>query len=120
VTDTIHIDGLKVQTHIGVSDEERASPQPVVIDISIAADTRLAGMSDDLADTGDYAAVIRRVSEEIGGGDFLLIERLAERVAALVLQETEAISVKVEIIKEAPPVDEDVRAVSVTIERESE
>jgi dihydroneopterin aldolase len=77
-------------------------------------------MSDDPADTVDYAAVIRRVSEEIGGGDFQLIVRLAERVAAPVLQETEAISVKVEIIKEAPRVDEDVRAVSVTIERESE
>lgn len=117
--DSIGIHDLRVQTRVGVTDEERASYRPVMINIWLGTDIRAAGRSDELADTIDYSTVLRRVSEMVGSGEFGLIEHIAERVASLLLQEIGADSVKVEIIKERPPVEQDVRAVSVTIERGS-
>jgi dihydroneopterin aldolase len=117
VTDSIRIDELKVQTRVGVSDEERSAPRPVLINVGLITDSRAAGNTDDLRDTIDYGRVIRRMSDTVGSREWRLIEHIAEEVARLLLREYGAKSVNIEIIKEVPPVDEDVRAVSVNIER---
>ncbi len=117
MTDTIRIHDLVIRTRIGVSDEERALSRPLIVNVAMKVDTRAAGASDDLTDTIDYGAAGRRIAEMAEGREFHLIEHVAEEVASLVLQEFGPKTVNVEIIKEAPPVEEDVRAVSVSIER---
>jgi FolB domain-containing protein len=53
VTDFIRIHELKVQTRVGVSDEERSANRPVLINVALTTDTRTDGNSDDLSDTID-------------------------------------------------------------------
>jgi 7,8-dihydroneopterin aldolase/epimerase/oxygenase len=93
--------------------------RPVLTNVGNFTNTRAAGARDELADTIDYSLAIERIHKIVAAGEWRLIEHLAEEVARLLLQECGAQSVNVEIIKESPPVDEDVKAVSVTIERSS-
>lgn len=120
MTDTIRIHDLRVDTRVGVSEEERSALRPLIINVALSTDTRPAGTSDLLADTIDYGKATRRIAKLVGDGEFRLIEHVAEEVATLLLQECGAETVNVEIIKEAPPVEENVRAVSVSIERRAQ
>ncbi len=115
--DLITIRSLRVTTRIGVTDEERAEPRTVTLQIEMATDTSAAGRSDDLTDTIDYAAVIEQVQALVTGGEFRLIEYLAEEVARLVAAKKGVRAVTVEVEKDDPPVAAEVEAVAVKIER---
>lgn len=116
MTDVIRVSGLLVSMRIGVKEEERAQPRPIVIDLDIRTDTRLAGKSDDLADTVDYSRIITRIVS-VARKEVQLLEHLAEEIAELVLNTPLVESVAVEVRKESPPVEADVDAVAVRIER---
>ena len=95
----ILIAGLRVQTRIGVPDEERAAAQEVEIDIRIQPARDFQEMGDDLARTIDYAQVCERISWLAGARPRQLIETLADEVAALILEEFGARFVEVELRK---------------------
>ncbi|NNE93849.1 MAG: dihydroneopterin aldolase, partial [Verrucomicrobiales bacterium] len=57
VNDTITISGLKIETHIGVPDEERANPQTVSLDLEIEVATPFCELKDEIESTVDYFAV---------------------------------------------------------------
>lgn len=78
--DAIHIRDLRIPTHIGWTDEERADPQIVSLDIALHADLSKAGMSDDLADTVDYDALIRELDTLVRSSKARLMEHLCEEV----------------------------------------
>lgn len=82
--DAIEIRGLKVPTHVGWTDEERSEPQTVSIDVTLHADLAAAGLSDDLADTVDYDALIREIDGLVRASKSRLIEHLAEEIATLI------------------------------------
>ncbi|MBA3432280.1 MAG: dihydroneopterin aldolase [Actinobacteria bacterium] len=115
--DRITIRGLVARTSVGVSTEERARPQTVVIDIVIEADLAPAGRSDDLADTISYSEVTAEVAGLVASSSASLLEHLAERIATELLARHDARNVVVEIGKEPPPVPQDVAGISVRIER---
>jgi 7,8-dihydroneopterin aldolase/epimerase/oxygenase len=117
MTDLIRIRGLTLKTRIGVGEEERASPQTVVIDADLFTDTSKAGASDDLADTVDYGAVVEAIADLVQSGEKLLMERLAEEIAQMLLKTAGVGRVAVEVKKADPPIDADVEAVAVRIER---
>ncbi len=85
--DQVFIKGLAVEALIGVYDWERRILQPLVLDLDMGWDISAAAAGDDLAATLDYAAVSTRVLEYVAASQFLLVEALAEHVAALVMQE---------------------------------
>ena len=85
--DTVFIRGLQIDAVIGIYDHERTQPQPLLLDIELATDIRPAAASDDIALTLDYQAVCDRLQDFVGGSDFLLVETLAERCAALIMDE---------------------------------
>lgn len=120
MTDVITIRDLRVETHIGVTEAERKRAQTVVISIDIEADLASAGASDSIEDTIDYDTVATRIADLVRTSDARLLEHLAERIATTVLAFDRVNGVSVEISKERPPIDEDVGAVVVTIERERE
>jgi FolB domain-containing protein len=97
--DKIHIRDLRLRCIIGVNPEERTARQDVVVDLTLFADLRQAGASDDLADTVDYKAIKLRIVEEVEASAFLLVERLAEHVAGLCLAEPKVRKVRVLIEK---------------------
>lgn len=115
--DAIKIRGLRVDAHVGVTDEERSQPQTIVVNVHISADLERASMSDDLEDTIDYAAAATAVAERIASQQSKLLEHLAGGIADDLLSLTGVRGVTVEIAKEPPPLEEDVETVAVTIER---
>ncbi len=96
--DRILLEGMVFFGRHGVLASERELGQRFVLDLEMRLDLRRAGVSDDLTETVDYSEVYRRVREIVEGEPFDLIEAVAERVAASVLDshpETESVRVKV-------------------------
>lgn len=117
MADVISIRGLRVKTHVGVSEEERAQAQEVVVEITLAMDLRTPGRSDSLVDTVDYARVTKVATDRIEASNVNLLEHLAEEVARALLDLQGIDHVTVEIAKDPPPVGENVENISVRIER---
>jgi FolB domain-containing protein len=117
VRDRISIHDLRVETRIGVTDEERATPRTVTISVDIWADLRGPGKSDDLADTVDYHSATVGVADMVRSMEANLLEHVAEKIASFICEMPGVDGATVEVTKEAPPIAEEVRAVSVQIER---
>jgi len=116
-SDRIAIRGLRVPTRIGVTDEERAREQIVVIDVELALDLATAGRTDDLSDTVDYDRLTWEIAGLVRASEVKLLEHLAETVAQRVCTVKTVDRVTVEVMKESTPVSEDVGAISVRITR---
>ncbi len=97
--DIIFINELRATTLIGIYPREQAMPQTVEISLQIGTSTASAGASDDIGDTIDYARVVERLRNELAARHFNLLERLAEYVATLLLEDFGATWVRVSIAK---------------------
>lgn len=117
MTDRIAIRGLVVTTRIGVTEEERAEPQDVVIDIELRTDLSRSGTTDDLSDTIDYDALVNEVSALVRDGERNLLEKLAEEIATLLSARNGVSGVTVEVMKQHVPVAEEVSGISVRVEK---
>lgn len=82
MTDTVFIEGLVVETVVGVYDWEREVTQKLVVDLEMAWDNRVPGRSDEVADALDYAAVSARVETCLQELRPKLLEYGAETLAA--------------------------------------
>ena len=61
MTDKVFIEGLQIETLIGIYDWERRIRQPLVFDVEMAFDNRKPAASDAIEDTLDYKAVSKRL-----------------------------------------------------------
>jgi dihydroneopterin aldolase len=113
---SIFIHDLRVETKIGVYEWERHLPQTIRIDLEIGLPSARPFTSGDFADAVDYAAVVERIKALAAGNPHPLVERFAESIAQLVLDEFGAPSVKVRVAKLAPLPG--VRELGVQIERQ--
>ena len=113
--DTIFISDLRLDILIGVYDWERKVPQTVQLDLEIGIPDAGQPRSDRIRETIDYAKVIQRIQASLTQDRFLLVERLAEHLAQLVMTEFKVPWVKVSVSKLA--VEKDVKRVGITIER---
>lgn len=118
MADRIQLRGLRVVGIHGVLPEERARAQPFEVDLDVAADLSVAGHSDDLADTLDYAALTELVARVVSTERHALLERLAERIAEEVRAADDRVaSVTVTVRKLRPPVPFDLASAGVRITR---
>lgn len=101
--DEIHISGLRLTTHIGVPDEERAGSQVLEADVVLRIKGRFEAMNDEIDATIDYAAVAARLQALAAERPRKLIETLAAELAACVLEEFGAIGVTIELRKHILP-----------------
>lgn len=85
--DRVFIEDLNVQTVIGIYDWEREIKQVVSLDLEMEFDITRAAETDSIEDTLDYKAVSKRLIRFIEDSEFQLVEALAERCAAIVLDE---------------------------------
>ena len=113
--DRVFIEGLEIEALIGIYDWERRIRQTLVFDLEMAFDNRVPAASDDIADTLNYKDVSKRLIEYVGASDFGLVETLAERCAAIVLDEFDVAHVRLKLSK--PGAVRGARAVGVIIER---
>jgi len=110
----IAIVDLEVFFRVGVTDEERAQPQRLLLTVDMEFDFSPAATDDRLAQTIDYFAVAQALLRYGEGGHWKLIEKLATDVADLVLAEFRPSAVTVEVKKFPIP---QARYVSVTVSR---
>ncbi|WCE29316.1 dihydroneopterin aldolase [Vibrio sp. SCSIO 43137] len=113
--DIVFIEQLEVITTIGVYDWEQEIKQKLVLDIEMAHDNAPAGNSDDVELALDYAKVSQAVLDHIENGRFLLVERVAEEIASLIMQRFSVPWIKVRLTK--PGAVPQARGVGVVIER---
>ena len=95
----IIIKDLEVFYHVGVPDVERAQPQRLLVSVEMEHDFYEAAKTDDLTKTIDYFAVSQRLLKFGEGRSWKLIEKLANDIADMVVQEFHASAVTVEIKK---------------------
>ena len=107
----ITITDLEVFYCVGVTDEERAQPQRLLITVEMYFDFSGAVTADRLTKTIDYFAVSQRLLEFGDNRSWRLIEKTAANIASMVLAEFKPAGVSVEIKKFAIP---QARYVSVT------
>ncbi len=113
--DQIHITDLQLRCIIGLYPEERREKQDVCLNITLFADLRQAGTSDDLHDSVDYKAVKQAVRRLVEDSQFLLVEKLAAEVAKLALGFSGVEKVRIRLDK--PGALRFARSVAVEIER---
>ena len=85
--DIIFLNDLKIDTIIGIYDWERETRQTVSLDLEMATDISHAAKTDNIENTLDYKAVSKRLISFVEGSEFLLVERLAEECAQIILNE---------------------------------
>jgi dihydroneopterin aldolase len=116
--DAILIRDLRVETLIGIHRRERHAPQTVSIDLDVGLPGAAVFASDRVADTIDYEQVALKIRDLAAGGQFRLVETLAERIARLLIDEFGAPWVRVSVAKIA--ILPNAKFVGVTIERRRE
>lgn len=102
----LRVRGIRVQSHMGVSDAERAHPQELVV----AVELELPGASypyvDELTRAADYAEVVRIADEAARERPDRLLETYALRVARRVADRFPAAEkVRVAVTKANVPVE---------------
>ena len=112
----ITIVDLEVFLNVGVSDEERAKPQRMLLTVDMEFDFSAAALTDRLSRTIDYFAVTQMLIKFGDGRSWKLIEKLASDVADEVLAKYQPEAVTVEVKKFPIP---QVRHVSVSLTRSS-
>ncbi|MCB1554688.1 MAG: dihydroneopterin aldolase [Xanthomonadales bacterium] len=113
--DKVFIEGLEIEALIGIYDWERRIRQPLRFDVEMAFDNRRPAATDRIEDTLDYKAVSKRLIAFVSTSDFGLVETLAERCAAIILDEFEVGHVRLKLSK--PGAVRGASAVGVIIER---
>jgi len=95
----IKITDLEVFYCVGVSDQERAQPQRLLLTIDMTFDFATAAISDRITKTIDYFAVAQMLLKYGEGRNWKLIEKLAVNVADEILAEFKPEEVTVEVKK---------------------
>jgi len=85
--DIVFIKQLQVISTIGVYGWEKTVQQKLYFDLEMAFDIQSAAKNDDINQTLNYFSVSERVNQFAQQHQFELIETMAERVAALIMNE---------------------------------
>lgn len=115
--DRVHINGVSAQGYHGVLTAERAQGQIFRVDVTLYLDTAPAAQTDDLAMTVNYAHVCDALVSVIEGPEVNLIETLAERLAAIVLETDLVYGVDVTVHKPQAPIAVAFDDVAIQIQR---
>jgi dihydroneopterin aldolase/2-amino-4-hydroxy-6-hydroxymethyldihydropteridine diphosphokinase len=118
VADTIALRGVRAFGRHGVLDSEREQGQEFLVDVLMQVDTRACVVSDDVADTVNYAEVAATAVRLVAGPPYQLIETLADRIAGAVMGEHEGVQeLEVTVHKPQAPVGVPFVDVCVTVRR---
>ena len=115
MSDKILIQDLLIRGIIGIHDWEREKKQDILINIVMEADCRPAGTSDDFRDAVDYRAVTKKVLALVEASSFFLVERLAEEIAKICLEDQRVEVARIRV--EKPGAVRFSRSVGIEIER---
>lgn len=112
--DVIHLEQLEIHARVGVSDEERALPQRLVVLLTVWPLADFDALRDDLSQTVDYATVAKAVCSFVSERKDRLIETLASALASHLLGAFPIRQIRIELRKFVVP---DCEHVAVVITR---
>lgn len=96
------VEGLEVHVRCGVSEEERALPQALLVDLQYVYEAR---PSEGLSGVVDYGALMEEAARALEREEFMLLETGARRIGAHVLERFPAIrEIAVAVTKPRVPV----------------
>ncbi|WP_066634347.1 dihydroneopterin aldolase [Desulfolucanica intricata] len=104
MSDKIILKGLEFYGYHGVLSEERQLGQKFIIDLELFLNLKESGVTDNPDLTVNYARVFEAVQEVVTGRPSLLIEAVAESIAAKVLSSFNVEKVLVRVRKPQAPV----------------
>jgi len=87
LNDIIHIQGIETTSIIGVYPHEKINKQPVIVDLKIYTNIKLAAKSENIEDTCDYANITKFIMSYLNNNNFNLIETMAENLADILQKE---------------------------------
>ena len=99
----IKIVDLEVHYCVGVSDEERAAPQRLLLTLDMQFDFSSASLSDRIERTINYQTVAEHMIRYGDGRNWKLLEKLVANIADTVLAEYKPQGVTVEVKKFSIP-----------------
>jgi dihydroneopterin aldolase/D-erythro-7,8-dihydroneopterin triphosphate epimerase len=114
--DRILIKDLMVRGIVGIKPDEREHEQDVLVNVTMWADTRPAGRSDDIGDAINYRTVAKAMISHIREGSPFLVERLAADLVEICFRTDERIR-EAEVTVEKPGALRFARSVGVSIRR---
>ena len=117
--DSIHLSAIRAYGYVGYFPEEQVLGQWFNVDLTIWIDLAKAGESDRIEDTLDYRFVIEATQQLIQTQRCALIESLASKIAAMVLETDKRVTqVRVELSKPNAPIPNFSGAVKIDITRQ--
>ena len=99
--DRILIAALPLRCFLGVTDEERSTPQTVIVDLELSLDLAPAAASDAIGHTVNYSSVCAYAEEIAAARPFNLIESLAGAIADILLAKFTVKQVRILVRKPA-------------------
>ncbi len=99
--DRILIAALPLRCFLGVTAEERSTPQTVIVDLELSLDLAPAAASDAIGHTVNYSSVCAYAEEIATARPFHLIESLAGAIADILLAKFTVEQVRVLVRKPA-------------------
>jgi dihydroneopterin aldolase len=109
--------GMEFYGYHGMASEERALGQRFVVDIELFLDLKKAGMEDLPEYTVDYGAVAEEVRVVLEGPPCKLIEAVAEKLAATILERYPVQEVLIRLKKPNAPLPYKFDSMAVEIRR---
>ncbi len=113
--DQVYIEGLEVETLIGVYEFERNAPQPLILDLWMDFDCATAAQTDDLQFALDYDRLSRLIRSWSLEQRFELLERYAQQLCDLIHREFGIQSIQLKINK--PKAVQGCSAIGIHIQR---
>lgn len=113
----VFIRDLVLMCSIGIYDREKTAPQRVRVNLDLAVREDVKPIGDDYAKVVCYEQIVTKARSIAQDGHVNLVETLAERLAAICLQDPRVRSCRVRV--EKLDVFDDALSVGVEIERES-
>lgn len=118
MSDKILIRDLLIRGIIGIHSWEREKKQDILVNIEMEADCGPAGRSDDFQHAVDYRAVTKSVIGLVEGSQFFLVEKMAEEIAGICLEDPRVALARVRV--EKPGAVRFSQSVGVELERRRE
>ena len=99
-TQILTLNGLRFDANLGILDQEKSSPQPIMVDAELNLGTQpLLPRDDDIMHVLDYRKVRRIIIEECTAQHVNLLESLIGKLARRLMQLPGVLGVRVRIVK---------------------
>jgi dihydroneopterin aldolase len=97
--DSITLAGIRIHPRLGVTSEERSSPQECEADLTVWDNFEGAASSDSLDSSIDYARLLAETQKIASTGEYALVETLAYRIVRRTLESFPVNRVRIKIRK---------------------